>query len=511
MSATAQPHTPTPGGRVADPPTGGPPAPSTADTGSHSAQGASAAPAASGSDFCRIAVAGPRARADLAVPLGVPLARLMPSLLRHAGEEPGPDGGVRHGGWALRAADGARLDASRTLGTQGVREGDVLFLGHGAGELPPPLYDDVVEVLGGNGVRSPWSPAAVRRTAAAFATVAVLGAAAALAASPGALPGFLGLTAALLCVGLGALLSRAFADAEAGTFATVLATVLAAVGAVRLLGGGPEGGDAGVFAGIGAAHLLLACAVVAVLGAAGPVLVGGGDGTFAALVSAGVLGAVGAFTATMWDVSPAQAASVAGPLALACTTLWPALALRVAHIPGPQLATTTEELEELPGQIGHAALRVRVDRARRLLSGLLAGSQLTVLVSALVLLGSGELWPSVLAGVLGLLVLLRARLFREAAQAGSSLFTGLAVLLGAAVLVTAGFAGEQLPLLGVVLPVCLVMALVACAVGLFSGRRALNPRLARTLDIIETTLLLSVVPVVLAVWGVYTALLELKA
>lgn len=508
MSAPAQPHASAPHGQAATPSTSGSP---TSATGSHTAPGGPGAPDASGSDFCRIAVAGPRARADLAVPLGVPLARLMPSLLHHAGEEPGPDGGVRHGGWALRTADGARLDAGRTLGAQGVREGEVLFLGHGAQEAPPPLYDDVVEVLGGDGVRSPWSSAAVRRTAAAFGAVAVLGAAAALAASPGALPGFLGLTAALLGVGLGALLSRAFADAAAGTYATVLATALAAVGAVRLLGGGPGGGDAGVFAGIGAAHLLLACAVVAVIGAAGPVLVGGGDGTFASLVAAGVLGAVGAFTATVWDVSAAQAASVAAPLALACTTLWPALALRVAHIPGPQLATSVEELEELPGQIGHAALRVRVDRARRLLSGMLAGSHLTALVGALVLLGAGELWSSVLAGVLGLLVLLRARLFREAAQAGSSLFTGLAVLLGAAVLLTVEFAGQRLPLLGVVLPVCLVVALIACAVGLFSGRRALNPRLARTLDTVETTLLLCVVPLVLAVWGVYTALLELKA
>ncbi|WP_016907975.1 type VII secretion integral membrane protein EccD [Streptomyces xiaopingdaonensis] len=462
---------------------------------------------ADGGDFCRIAVAGPSSRVDLAVPLGVPLARLLPSLLQHAGEEPGPDGGALHGGWALRTSDGTRLDASRTLGAQQVREGHLLFLTHGTEEQPPPLYDDVVEVIGAESVRTPWPAAATRRTAGAFAAVAVLGAAAALAVAPGVLAGYLGLVTGLLGLGLAGLLSRAFADLSAGTFAAVLSAVPGAVGAMRLLGGAeplwPGQPDA--------PHLLLGCAVVAVFGAAGPLLVGGGDGTFAALVVASTFAAVGAFIAVVWDAGAAPAAAVAAPLALAAVPLLPALALRLAHIPGPQLATDAGGLEELPEQIGHRELRARVDRARRLLTGMLAGCQLVVLAGALTLLAAGGLWAGVLAGALWVLALLRARLFREAPQTAVSLATGLAVLLGAAVLLVADFAGEVLPLLAVSVPVCLAVALVACAVGLYSGRRALNPRFARLLDAVETTLLLSVVPLVLAVWGVYTALLELKA
>ncbi|MEU7316438.1 type VII secretion integral membrane protein EccD [Streptomyces sp. NPDC007083] len=469
--------------------------------------------ARTGSAFCRIAIAGPTGRADLAVPLGVPLSRLMPALLRHAGEEPGPDGGALHEGWALRTADGARLDGARTLGAQDVHEGDILFLRHGIEDLGPPLYDDVVEVIGAGSAERAWPPVAVRRTAAVFAGVAVAAAAGALAAAPGALAGFLGLAGALLGIGLGALLSRAFADSGAATYAVVLAALLAAVGAVRLLGPGTSDAVRGLdaFGGAGAAHLLLACAVVAVVGAAGPVVVGGGDGPFAVLVAGGVLAAVGAFTATVWDVTPAQTASVCAPLALAVTTLWPALALRLAHIPGPQIANDVEELEQLPGLIGHGPLRVRVDRARELLTGLLAGSNAVVLGGTLVLLGTGDLWTGVLAGVLGVLVLLRARLFREATQMAVALATGVAVLLGAAVLLLLDFAGRSLPLLGVVLPLALTIALAACAVGLFSGRRRINPRLSRLLDTVETLLLLAVVPLILAVWEVYTALLELKA
>ncbi|MEE1926736.1 type VII secretion integral membrane protein EccD [Streptomyces sp. TRM 70351] len=455
-----------------------------------------------GGDFCRLALAGPRSRADLAVPFGVPLARLMPALVRHAGEDPGPDGGVSHGGWVLRRADGTRLDAARPLSAQDVREGDLLFLAHGTEDTTEPLYDDVVEVITEHGVRDPWPPAGVRRGAAAAGSAAALGAAAALAAAPGLLPGILALAAALLTLGVAALVSRAFADAAAGTWTAVLAAPLAAVGATALLG------DDG---GFGAAHLLLVCAVVAVLGAAGPLLVGGGDGTFAALVTAGVLAAPGALIAAVWSTDPARAAAVAAPLALAVTPLLPALALRLAHIPGPELAADAEELAGLPAPMGHDQLRRRVERARRLLTGLLAGSLAVVTGGALLLLASGGLWAPVLAGTLGLLAALRARLFREAAQVGTALAAALTVFAGAAAFTVAAFAGRPVPLLGVALPVCAVAALVACAVGVLSGRRRQNPRLARTLDAVETLFLLAAVPLVLAVWEVYTALLELRA
>ncbi|WNF25946.1 type VII secretion integral membrane protein EccD [Streptomyces sp. C11-1] len=458
------------------------------------------APERGAGGFCRVALAGPRGRADLAVPFGVPLARLMPSLVRHAGEEIGPDGGVEHGGWVLRRDDGTRLDAARPLSAQNVHEGDLLFLAHGTEDTTGPLYDDVVEVIAEGGARAPWSATGVRRGAAAFGTAAALGGAAALAVTPGVLAGVLALVAAALTLGLAALVSRAFADVTAGTYAAVLAAPFAAVGAVVLLGGG-----------FGAGHLLLVCAVVAVLGAGCPLLVGGGDGTFAALVTAGVLAAPGALIALVWSTGPVRAASVTAALALAVTPLLPPLALRLAHLPGPRLAATAEELEDLPEPPEHEALAKRVAAARRLLSGLLAGACLVTGGGALVLLASGGLWPSALAGTLGLLALLRSRLFRATAQVGAAVAAGLAVLCGAVVCVVLRFAGGPVPLLAVLLPLCFVVAVVACAVAVFSGRRGLNPRLARALDSIETLLLLAVVPLVLAVWNVYTALLELRA
>ncbi|WP_438363663.1 type VII secretion integral membrane protein EccD [Streptomyces marincola] len=458
-----------------------------------------------GTDFVRVGLAGPAGRADLAVPTGVPLARLMPGLLAHAGEEPGQDGGVRHGGWILRRADGTRLDPSATLGAQDVREGDVLFVGHGHDDTTPPLYDDVAEVIGEHGVRVGWPAAATRGTAAALAAFALLAGCAALAVAPGRLPGWLGLGTALLALTVGVLMSRAFGDVRAGTFAAVLAAPPAMLGAVRLLGT-----EAGTVDGFTAGHLLLACAVLAVTGALGPVLVGGGDGTFAALVATGPLAATGALLCAVWDVTPAEAASVTAPLALALTTVWPTLALRLSRMPAPHVASAAEDLETLPSQLAHDALRARIARARRLLAGLLAGSHLVAGAGTLVLFGSGELWPGVLGAVLVVLTLMRARLFVEAGQRAVPLATALLSAVGAAAFLLAGRTGESLTPLGVALPLALVTALVAGCVALFAGRYQVNPRLSRAADILETTVLLSVVPLALAVWEVYSALLNLR-
>ncbi|GAA1916494.1 type VII secretion integral membrane protein EccD [Streptomyces sodiiphilus] len=454
--------------------------------------------------FVRIAVAGPAGRADLAVPAGVPLAHLMPTLLHHAGGDSGDDGGVRHGGWVLRRTDGTRLDPAATLAAQGVREGDLLFAGHGTDDATEPLYDDVVEVIGEHGVRGTWAHGATRAACGALATVAVLTVCGALAAAPGRLPGWLGLALAAAALAVAALMSRAFGDTRAGTLAAVLAAPAAMTGAVRLLGTGP-GLD-----GFGAGHLLLACAVLAVVGGLGPLLAGGGDGTFAALVTAGPPAAAGAAICAIWGAEPALGAAVAAPLALALTTVWPTLALRLARTPAPYVAGSAEDLAELPPRLSHDALRDRVARARLLLTGMLAGSHLVAGAGTLALFASRELWPSVLGAVLVLLTALRTRLFKDARQAAVPLVTALLATAGAAALAVTSLTGQTLPLLGATVPVAVTAALAAGTVAVLAGRYRLNPRLSRALDVLETAVLLTVVPLVLAVWEVYAALLNFR-
>jgi hypothetical protein len=86
----------------------------------------------------------------------------------------------------------------------------------------------------------------------------------------------------------------------------------------------------------------------------------------------------------------------------------------------------------------------------------------------------------------------------------------VALVAGAAAAATT-FAPSAPILLGTVAPVALVLAALAGAFGVWGGERQLNPKVARSLDILETMLLLAVVPIVLAVWDVYAALLEIRA
>ena len=61
-----------------------------------------------GTGFCRVQVAGPTTRVDLALPTSVPLAGLLPSIVSFAEQ----DVAAPHG-WALSRIDGVRCDPGR--------------------------------------------------------------------------------------------------------------------------------------------------------------------------------------------------------------------------------------------------------------------------------------------------------------------------------------------------------------------------------------------------------------
>lgn len=116
-----------------------------------------------------------------------------------------------------------------------------------------------------------------------------------------------------------------------------------------------------------------------------------------------------------------------------------------------------------------------------------------------------------LAAVLTILVVLRSRLFRERAQVTAPVVTVAAVFVAGTGVAVTHFAADTTAMLGIAAPVLVGLALLAGLIGVNSGRRAANPRLVRLLDMTETALLLAVVPLVLAVWDVYAALLNLRA
>ena len=167
----------------------------------------------------------------------------------------------------------------------------------------------------------------------------------------------------------------------------------------------------------------------------------------------------------------------------------------------------------MPGQLELEQVQQRVRRARSLLTGLLVGCYAATALATVVLATDiGSAWPGVLAAVLGVLLLLRGRLFRHRAQVAAPLLAAAVVFAAGLHAATATWVVERRRCCSGPSPrsrCCWPRWPAASAAGV--GARPLNPRLARGLDLLETLLLLSVVPIGLAVWNVYTLLLELRA
>ena len=160
---------------------------------------------------------------DLALPGDANLADLLPTLLRHAGED--PDGeGYLSGGWVLQRAGEAPLDAGRRLTALGVRDGDILHLRHRDSALPELAVDDVAEAVAGvRGV--PWTTARTR--AAAVGAAGVLGLLAVVvlgfAGPPWPVPAAMLCSLTLVCTGAAVALSHSFAAPCAAVVSTVVA------------------------------------------------------------------------------------------------------------------------------------------------------------------------------------------------------------------------------------------------------------------------------------------------
>ncbi|MET9567493.1 EsaB/YukD family protein, partial [Streptomyces tauricus] len=94
-------------------------------------------------ELCRLTVRAPSVSVDLAVPADVPVADLLPTLLRYVGEE-AEEAGLDHAGWVLQQLGDAPLDEETTLAHAGLSDGAVLYLRPHTEALPEARLDDLV-------------------------------------------------------------------------------------------------------------------------------------------------------------------------------------------------------------------------------------------------------------------------------------------------------------------------------------------------------------------------------
>lgn len=455
------------------------------------------------SSLSRLTVMTSSTRMDLAVPLELTVAEVMASLIETLGPDVA-DQGAEAGGFVLQRAGEVALDPSMTLRAAQVRDGEMLHLRMQVGQMPEVAYDDVLEAVS-DGVLTKAERWSEEDTARACAWSAALLVGLVLVScllsgpdwiAPAAVSGGL----ALLLVGVSVVLDRAFQRPTTSLVAAGAAVASAFAAGAMALGGNETVG------GFGADQLLPASAAAVLVATVCRVLLSRGVPGFTATIGAGLLATAGSLASGVGGLDVAATAAFTAGIALLASPIIPVAAFKMSRLDLPIVPTGAADLR---------AETASVDGTRVLRQAVLADQYMTGIVAALAatlggaafLLAGGDWVQTVLAGVLGGIAALRARLFTGRSQR-------LALLVAGAVAMLAVLGGSALSLDTSSSRIALVLAVGVLALAMFwlvvvlPGRRYAPPS-SRAADIVEALLVLSVLPLILGIMGVYGRIREL--
>ncbi|GAB2948753.1 type VII secretion system ESX-4 subunit EccD4 [Micromonospora polyrhachis] len=449
--------------------------------------------------LARIIVIAPDRRMEMTVPEHVPLAGILPTLLRHAGPTLAEDG-VERGGWILRRVDGRRLDSAQSLAMQDVLDGETLVLSPNDATWPEPAFDDVAEAIahGASGLGAQWSPHATLRVSRGFAAAVVVAGAAALLTGPASpQAGTLALVGAAVLLGAAAFAERVLRDPRTARVADALTLLYAVVGAL-LLGSDGDTVTLNAWSIAGAAGALLFVSLVGQLLLPGVTYVAGS----ALAVGAG---AITLLAATSLTTVEGAAAVVVGLVVLSLFAL-PRLAMSIGGVPTPAVPSITGEVEGPPPPAAELSGAVR--RSDELLTGLLLGT-MAVVAAGLVLLADAHTTSGLLlVGAVTLICALRARAFAASRHRVALISAAITGLLSLVWYAWTGPMRAPVPT-ALLVTALLVLALSALALGHRLSRRAFPPRLGRLGDLLSLVLTAAVpvlVGLVLGLFGFFRGL-----
>ncbi|MCR8691147.1 type VII secretion integral membrane protein EccD [Rhodococcus pyridinivorans] len=463
-------------------------------------------------DLCRITVLARHTEVDLALPLDVPVALLLPGIVDLvAGHRPDNDFDAtpertEPDGWALARIGRAPLSGALSLDEHGVRDGEILVLEDAGSPAPPPLFDDVMySVAASDRTTTPWGAGSSGLIAAVLGPVALAAGCVPLLFLPdGASRLALGAVCAalpLLVLLAAGILARLHDDRRTATALLWCTFPLAATaGALLVPGESP------------APRLVLAAALtgaVAVL-AVRATRIGLAPCTAVAATAAGLVVTATLASTTDLEARALGAGAVVVALLLAGTA--PRLAAMLAKLPIPPVPAPGAPLEpettesSVSGLPSPAELEHRADRAR---------SALTGIVHAVVLLTAGGAWcaafpwdgevsvPAVALAVASAVVLIfRGRTYTATAQAAPLVAGGAVLLLG--LLVGAAASGALPP--WAVFASATGLACAGFLFGVVAPRRTFTPVQRRIAEIAEYATIATVVPLACWVAGVYAAI-----
>lgn len=436
----------------------------------------------------RVTLIGERRRADLVLPSDIPIGQLLPDVLRLLDDRAASRPMTRQ----LVTADGSALPHESTLGSAEIADGAVLRLVRTHSAPPAPVVHDVTDQVADDlDVQAwRWRPAA-RRSGAGVASLVLAVTAALLARREFALDALAGgLAALMLCLLVAGALVARVGRGNRG-LATSLLLVSGALGTLAAW----IAADAYDWA--GTARLAAVAGALTVMLAA--------LGCFSPLGRGGLVGAAAmAVIVIMWEAVAAVQADL--------TRLGAVMALFSVVLLGllPRLALMASGLTALDDRRSGGA-SVSRHQVRNALAATHRGLALATAVTAASAAAAGWLltsggrpsvWAVVLASVVAVVLLSRARAFPLVAEV-VALFAAAALLFVRLVAVWMEHAGGAGPL--AVLCAAAVLPLLVLAV---QPPEHVRVRLRRVGDLVESIGMVGLFPLAVGVFGVYGQLLD---
>lgn len=441
------------------------------------------------SGLVRVTVTSGSRRVDLVLPGAVPVAELLPELARSVGLL---DPATVHGGYRVVTAEGRQLATDTGLTLQGVEDGGLLSVSAGVDEVPPRIYDDVVEAMTDVVEQDlrPWHPAAGRRTTLiAAALLFVLGAAALWVQRDAALVPAAAVLVAVALIAGAVVISRVQRDAEV---AVTLGWLSALYGVVAGLAFAPADtpffADPLIAAGTGA---LLAGVVGAVGLGPGRIL----------MLPAAVLGAIAvALGLLIRGLEPDG--DLAADLLVALLAL---VVLLGSIFPWLALGATGTRAEELysaaditadPDEIVRDQVAADARLAHEILLTITGTVGVLIVLIAPIAVGLGVA-GALLALDVCLVVMLRTRQYRTGSEVALGLgagIAGLAVTALSVLLLQPGWRPTLAVAVAVTGALLVAVSLVPSAPSVRRGRAG---------DVLETIALVALVPLVVVATGLF--------
>ncbi|MFH8595800.1 type VII secretion integral membrane protein EccD [Streptomyces rimosus] len=475
-----------------------------------------------GTGFCRVTVAAPDARIDVALPEDVALVDIYPEILRLSGQSQAEGAPT---GYHLVRRDGTVLDAGQSLAQQRILDGDLLLLRPFAESLPLPVFDDVSDAVASavKRNRNRWSDDLMNIVGLTAGVLLLVMMAFALWFSNPVdrdmhrLPGIIAGVTGVVLVALSGVRARVYDD-----HASSIALGLASLPHLLLAGSGimPVADGEGP----GRLQFLVGCVTVLIASVLLVVLLPRGDAPFVAAAFLASIGTLAVFASILTEAEPREVAAVTAVVAIAVVAWLPSLSSRFARLPigyksPDQIAKGPHDGDQdaMTESVDFIKIGNQAKRGHELLLGLVAGCSALVVGAAGVVLGfSDNVWAQLLALAAGITIMLRARLFDYTAQVAcltvAGILTVVLLILGISlhppvdILADLARFGDSGPLN--IRTVWFSASIAAGAavlvgVGLVVPKKGVTPFWGRVFDIFDGVVLLSLVPLCLAVLDVY--------